>query len=168
MWFLPARFYITTMSEGQPIAGGNYVGFYVDIQRLQQSIDAGEVSTYITSDGEEYVNIRGRWEELSESKEYRIASENTFQPLVGYLRGRIPPTTYAGGGFYFAQRFTVNLRLETLYDGFANDNTVIIAGRSGAFDRVKEGERAVATLNVIGTSDMPIQPTVSINYPRGF
>ena len=30
------------------------------------------------------------------------------------------------------------------------------------------GERAVATLNIIDTSDMPIQPTVSINYPRGF
>ena len=42
MWYLPARFYVTTMS-GQPIAGGNYVGFYVDIQRLQQSVDTGEL-----------------------------------------------------------------------------------------------------------------------------
>ena len=167
MWYLPARFYVTTMSEGQPIAGGNYVGFYVDIQRLQQSVDTGELDTIATSDGEEYVTIRGSWEELSDSKEYRIDSEQTFRPLVGYLRGRIPPAEF-GSGFYSAQRFTVNLRLQTLYDWFENGNTVIIAGRSGAFDRVRRGERAVATLNVIGTSDLPIQPTVSINYPRGF
>ena len=116
MWFLPARLYITTMSEGQPIAGGNYLGFYVDIQRLQQSIDTGEVSTYITSDGEQYVNIRGSWEELLESKEYRIDSENTFQPLVGYLRGRIQTSIASEYYFHSSQRFTLSLRLETLYE----------------------------------------------------
>ena len=166
MWFLPARFYITTMSEGQPIAGGNYLGFYVDIQRLQQNIATGEVSTYITSDGEQYVNIRGSWEELFESKEYRIDSENTFQPLVGYLRRRSEVNNMMAWR-PSSKLFTLSLRLETLYE-FSNGNTVIIAGRRQAFDRVKEGERAVVTLKVIGTSDLPIQSTVSINYPRGF
>ena len=43
----------------------------------------------------------------------------------------------------------MNLRLQTLYDWFENGNTVIIAGRNGAFDRVRMGERAVATLNML-------------------
>ena len=173
MWYLPARFYVTTMSDGRPIAGENYLGFYVDVRRLKQSVDTGELRVVTSSDGEQYVIIRGSWEELLESKQYRIdssgylGSQGTFRPLVGYLRARVPPSDF-GSGFYSSERFTVSLRLETLYDWFENATTVIIAGRSQAFDRVKMGERAVATLNIIDTSDMPIQPTVSINYPRGF
>jgi len=44
---------------------------------------------------------------------------------------------------------------------------VIIAGRRLDFDRIRRGERAVGTLRVMATTDYPINPGVTLNYPRG-
>ena len=68
MWFLPAQFYVTSLSNDVPIAGANYLGFYLDVRRLQEAIARDEVEVYKTADDESYVAIRGDWEELSDSK----------------------------------------------------------------------------------------------------
>ena len=63
-------------------------------------------------------------------------------------------------------RFKVSLNLGELRN-YYNEETLIIAGRRGAFDRIRRGERAVGTLRVIATTDYPINRAITLNYPRG-
>ena len=163
MWFLPAQFYVTSLSNGEPIAGGNYLGFYLDVQGLQEAITRDEVEVYTTSDGEEYVAIRGDWEEIFESKQSRLDIEdNTFRPLVGYIR-----TSHFLDTNVDKNRFKVSLNLNQLNRSYNDERTLIIAERRVAIDRIGRGERAVGTLRVIATTDYPINPAITLNYPRG-
>jgi len=165
MWFIPAQFYVTSLSNGEAVAGGNYLGFYLDVRRLQQAIARDEVEVYLTSDGERYVTIRGDWEEFSESRQSRIDIEdNTFRPLVGYIR----TTAYPPDVIHEDEnRFKVSLNLLELNKSYNNEETLIIAGRRQAFDRIRRGERAVGTLRIIATTDYPINRAITLNYPRG-
>ena len=87
MWFLPAQFYVTSLSNDEPLAGANYLGFYLDFRRLQEAIARDEVEIYTTADDEAYVSIRGDWEALFEGRQSRLDIEdNAFRPLVGYIR----------------------------------------------------------------------------------
>ena len=167
MWFLPAQFYVTSVSDGEAVAGGNYLGFYIDVRRLQQDIASGEVEVYTTSDGETYVTIRGDWNELFESKQSRIdVEDNSFRPLVGYIR-----TTQWTPEFSYIDTetatFKVSLNLTMLNRIYNDGETVIIAGRRLDFDRIRRGERAVGTLRVMATTDYPINRAITLNYPRG-
>ena len=165
MWFLPAQFYVTSLSNGEPIAGGNYLGFYLDVQGLQEAITRDEVEVYTTSDGEEYVAIRGDWEEIFESKQSRLDIEdNTFKSLVGYIRTTAYPVMDTNVD---KNRFKVSLNLSQLNRSYNDEKTLIIAERRGAIDRIGRGERAVGTLRVIATTDYPINPAITLNYPRG-
>ena len=171
MWFLPAQFYVTSIYNGEAVAGGNYLGFFLDVRRLQEAITRGEVEVYKTSDDEEYVAIRGDWEELSESKKSRLDIEdNAFRPLVGYIRTTQWTPEYSEIDIETA-RFKVSLNLNQINRSGGLENTdgktLIIAGRRGDFDRIRRGERAVGTLRIIATTDYPINPAVTINYPRG-
>lgn len=165
MWFLPAQFYVTSLSNDEPIAGANYLGFYLDVRRLQEAIARGEAEVYLTSDGERYVTIRGDWEELSDSKQRRLDIEdNAFRPLVGYIR----TTAYPADVIHEDKnRFKVSLNLLELNKSYNNEETLIIAGRRQAFDRIRRGERAVGTLRIIATTDYPLNRAVTLNYPRG-
>ena len=165
MWFLPAQFYVTSLSNDEPIAGANYLGFYLDFRRLQEAIARDEVEIYKTADDETYVVIRGGWEELSDSKQSRLDIEdNAFRPLVGYIRTTAYPTSPISSTN--KNRFKVSLNLAELRN-YYNEETLIIAGRRQAFDRIRRGERAVGTLRVIATTDYPIDAVVTLNYPRG-
>ena len=75
MWFLPAQFYVTSLSNDEPIAGANYLGFYLDFRRLQEAIARDEVEIYKTADDETYVVIRGGWEELSTVNKVALTSK---------------------------------------------------------------------------------------------
>ena len=167
MWFLPAQFYVTSIYNGEPVAGGNYLGFYLDVRRLQEAITRGEVEVYTTSDDEAYVTIRGDWEEIFQSKQSRLdVEDNSFQPLVGYIRTKqwTPEFSYID---IETARFKVSLNLAELNRSYNNEETLIIAGRRGAFDRIRRGERAVGTLRIIATTDYPINRAITLNYPRG-
>ena len=167
MWFLPAQFYVTSLSNGEPIAGANYLGFYLDIRRLQEAITRNEVEVYTTSDDETYVTIRDDWNELFESKQSRLdVEDNSFRPLVGYIRTTQWTPEYSEIDIETA-RFKVSLNLAELNKNYNDGETVIIAGRRLDFDRIRRGERAVGTLRVMATTDYPINPGVTLNYPRG-
>ena len=171
MWFLPAQFYVTSLSNDEPIAGANYLGFYLDVRRLREAIARDEEEVYLTSDGERYVTIRGDWEELSESKQSRFDIEdNAFRPLVGFIRSSSYPADVIPNNAPVrndGQRFKVSLNLSELNRNYNNEETLIIAGRRQAFDRIRSGERAVGTLRIIATTDYPINAVVTLNYPRG-
>ena len=165
MWFLPAQFYVTSLFNDEPIAGANYLGFYLDFRRLQEAIARDEVEIYKTADDETYVVIRGGWVELSDSKQSRLDIEdNAFRPLVGYIRTTAYPVMPRAEED--KNRFKVSLNLGELRN-YYNEETLIIAGRRGAFDRIRRGERAVGTLRVIATTDYPINRAITLNYPRG-
>ena len=165
MWFLPGQFYVTSLSNDEPIAGANYLGFYLDVRGLQEAIARDEVEVYKTADDEAYVAIRGDWEELSNSKQSRLdVQDNTFRPLVGYIRTTAYPVMDTDVD---ENRFKVSLNLTELNRSYNNEKTLIIAGRQQAFDRIRRGERAVGTLRIIATTDYPINAVVTLNYPRG-
>ena len=166
MWFLPAQFYVTSLFNDEPIAGANYLGFYLDVRRLQEAIARDEVEIYKTADDETYMVIRGDWEALFEGGQSRLDIEdNAFRPLVGYIR----TTAYPAGpnAEKDRNRFKVSLNFSELSRSYNNEKTLIVAGRREDFDRVRRGERAVGTLRVIATTDYPINRAITLNYPRG-